>query len=176
MSRRLFCAWVLVCVAALSAAACDSVDLKTAIEVTDVSSGYYDNGLKDGLNHLVPSLTFSVRNVSENHLSSVDMIVMFWAEGQDTEQDEVIVKVIDGAGVDPGASSDPIVVRSKIGYTMAQPRAELFMHRDFVDWTAKLFAKRGGKIVPAGEFKIERRLLLNVPSESGGNPLESTIR
>lgn len=162
-TRRLLCAAGFFAV--MTAAGCSSVDLKTAVEITDVSSGYYDNGINAaGLNHLVPSLTFSIRNASASELTSIDMVVMYWAEGDDTEQDEAVIKVIGGTGLAPGASSDPVVSRSKVGYTLEQPRAELFSHRMFRDWKAKLFIKRGGKIVPAGEYKIERRLLLSAPS------------
>lgn len=165
MTRRRAIFHVAALLAAITVAGCDSVDLKTAVEVTDVSSGYYDNGLApNGFNHLVPSVTFSLRNTSDKELSSVDVVVMYWAAGQDTEQDEALIKVIGGGGLPPGATSDPVVSRSKVGFNLEQPRAELFTHSSFVDWTAKLFLKRGGKIVPAGEYKIERRILLKVPT------------
>lgn len=165
MSHRLTVLRVAVLLAALAVAGCASVDLKTAVQITDVSSGYYDNGLTPaGLNHLVPSLTFTVRNASDQELSSIDVVVMYWAAGDDTEQDEAVIKVIGGGGLAPGASTDPVVTRSKIGYTLEQPRSELFSHRMFRDWTVKLFIKRGGKIVPAGEYPIERRLLLSAPT------------
>lgn len=169
MSRRLIALRAAVLLAAFTVAGCESVDLKTAVQVTDVSSGYYDNGLTPaGLNHLVPSLTFTVRNASDQKLSSIDMVVMFWATGDDTEQDEAVIKVIGGSGLAPGAGTEPVVVRSKIGYTLEQPRSELFSHRMFRDWTAKLFVKRGGKIVPAGEYPIERRVLLATPAGPAG--------
>lgn len=164
MSRRLIVLRVAALLVACTMTSCSSVDLKTAVQITDVSSGYYDNGLTPaGLNHLVPSLTFTVRNASDQELSSIDMVVMFWATGDDTEQDEAVVKVIGGSGLAPGASTEPVVIRSKIGYTLEQPRAELFAHRLFRDWTAKLFVKRGGRIVPAGEYPIERRVRLAAP-------------
>ena len=169
MVRRLIVLRVAALLAALTVAGCSSVDLKTAVQITDVSSGYYDNGLTPaGLNHLVPSLTFTIRNASDQELSSIDMVVMFWATGDDTEQDESVIKVIGGSGLAPGASAEPVVVRSKIGYTLEQPRSELFAHRLFRDWTAKLFVKRGGKIVPAGDYPIERRVLLAAPTGAAG--------
>lgn len=165
MSRRTSFFHVAAVLAVVAAAGCESVDLKTAVQIADVSSGYYDNGLAaNGFNHLVPSVTFSVRNVSDRELSSVDVVVMYWAAGQDAEQDESLMKVIGGSGLPPGATSDPVVSRSKVGFNLEQPRAELFTHPRFVDWTAKLFLKRGGKIVPAGEYKIDRRILLKVPT------------
>lgn len=163
MSRRNVFFQVASTLAVVVAAGCESVDLKTAVQVADVSTGYYDNGVAaNGYNHLVPSVTFSLRNTSDKELSSVDVVVMYWAAGQDAEQDESLMKVIGGSGLPPGATSDPVVSRSKVGFTLEQPRAELFTHDGFVDWTAKLFLKRGGKIVPAGEFKIDRRILLKV--------------
>jgi len=167
MSRQnIFCRAV-VMLAALVVAGCSSFDLKTAVEVTDVSSGYYDNGLNpQGLNHLVPSVTFSIRNLTDRKVSSIDVIVMYWAQGDDSELDEVLLKAVGGSGLTARATSEPIVSRSRVGFTLEQPRAELFNHRAFRDFTAKLFLKRGGKIVPAGEYKIERRLLLADPTGS----------
>ena len=165
MSRQGLFFYAAVFLAVAAAPGCNSVDLKTAVQVVDVSSGYYDNGLTPaGLNHLVPSVTFSARNVSDREVSSVDMVVMYWAAGQDTEQDEALLKVIGGGGLPAGATSEPVVSRSRIGFNLAAARAELFNHSGFRDWSAKLFLKRGGKIVPAGEYKIERRLLLSAPT------------
>jgi hypothetical protein len=165
MSRHASSCFAVVFVAVLATAGCESVDLKTAAQVVDVSTGYYDNGLTPGgLNHMVPSITFSVKNVSDRELSSVDMMVLYWAVGQDTEQDESFVKVIGGSGLPSGATSEPVVSRSRIGFTLEGARSELFTHSKFTDWTAKLFLKRGGKIVPAGEYKIERKLLLAAPT------------
>ena len=67
-----------------------------------------------------------------------------------------------------GATSDPILVRSGVGYTIAQARAELFTNSMFKDFTAKVFAKRGGKIVKLGEFKIDRRIIPH--SATDGRP------
>src|SRR5688572_9377917 len=165
MSRQGASFYAAVLLAVAVAAGCNSVDLKTQVQVVDVSSGYYDNGLTAaGLNHLVPSITFSLRNVSDREVSSIDMVVMYWAQGQDTEQDESLLKVVGGSGLPAGATSEPVVSRSRIGFTLAAPRAELFSHSQFRDWTAKLFLKRGGKIVPAGEHKIEHKLLLSAPT------------
>jgi len=168
MFRHLPAAAGVLALAVSVSAGCSSVDLKTALQITDVSSGYYDAGLtSDGKNKLVPSITFTIRNAdTEAKLSSVDIIALFWQDGADAEQDELVVKAISGAGLPPGGSSEPLVLRASVGYTLEQPRAELFAHSAFRDMTAKLFAKRGGRIVPAGEYKIDRRILLSTPTES----------
>ncbi len=166
MSRRLLLVRAAFCVALAAASSCSEVDLKTAVQIADVSSGYYDAGITpEGTNKLVPSLIFTVRNGADAPLSSIDMVVLFWQTGKDAEMDELVVKVIGGDGLAPGASSEPVVLRASVGYTTAGARAELFGHREFLDITAKLFVKRGGRILPAGEYKIDRKLLLSAPTK-----------
>lgn len=166
MSRRLLLVRAALCVALAAASSCSEIDLKAAVQIADVSSGYYDAGITpEGLNKLVPSLTFTVRNGADTPLSSIDMVVLFWQTGKDAEMDELVVKVIGGKGLAPGASSEQVVLRASVGYTTAGARAELFGHRDFLDITAKLFVKRGGRILPAGEYKIDRKLLLSAPTK-----------
>jgi hypothetical protein len=155
---------------ALGAAGCAQVDLQTVLEVTEFSSGYYDAGVTDvGANKLVPSVTFQLKNISPDPVTSVDLVVFFWGTEYEEpkELDEVIVTVIGSDGLATGATSDPIVVRSKQGFALEQQaRAELFNHRLFRDVTAKLFLKRGGKLVAFGEYTIDRRVLLAPPMES----------
>jgi hypothetical protein len=161
---RLTCALALT----LGASSCAQVDLKTVLEVQELTSGYYDAGVTEGgLNKLVPSVTFRIKNISAEPVRSVDMVIFFWGVQyeQPQELDEVIIKAIGSDGLAPGALSEPIVVRSKQGFSLEQARAELFNHRLFRDTTAKLFMKRGGTIVPFGEFVTERRLLLAAPTD-----------
>jgi len=153
--------------ASVSSACGPEVDLSQALEVTEVFSGYYDNGIKNGANHLVPSLTFRLHNKTTASIRSVELMLGFWAEGADGELDNVLTHGIVGSALPGGASTDPITVRTTVGYTQEGPRAELFSHSMFKDVTAKMFAKHGGKIYPLGEFKIDRRL---IPHVSSGRP------
>ncbi|MBA2259159.1 MAG: hypothetical protein H0W18_09700, partial [Acidobacteria bacterium] len=57
--------------------ACSQVDLKQALQVTDVSTGWYDFGVVDGKNKLVPSITFRLRKPADVRLSSVALNVVF---------------------------------------------------------------------------------------------------
>lgn len=160
---RLSCAALI----ALTASACTQVDLKTTLEIQEMSSGYHDAGLTEaGLNKLVPSLTFRIKNISSESINSVDLMVFFWGveNEQPRELDEVLLNAIGSGGLAPGALTEPIVVRSKQGFSIEQARAELFNHGQFRDTTAKVFMKRSGTIVPFGEFTTERRLLLSAPT------------
>jgi hypothetical protein len=155
---------------ALLTASCDSVDLATAIEIGEIESGYYDAGVTDmGLNKLVPSITLRLKNISEAPVTSVDMVLYFRSQATEvhpeSELDEIIVTAIGSDGLAPAAMTEPLVVRSKQGYTLEQARAELFVHRDFRDVTVRMFLKRAGKLVPIGDHQIERRLLLATPTD-----------
>jgi hypothetical protein len=140
------------------------INLREALTVTDVFSGWYDNGVKDGKNHLVPSITFRLKNNTSEPLSSVQLTMDFWLEGADGPLDSSLVRGIGTEAVAPGSSTEPITVRSGTGYTLEGPRADFFTHSLFKDATVKIFAKRSGRIAPLGEFKIDRRLLPHVPS------------
>ena len=146
------------------AAACGpQVDL-AQLEVTEITSGYYDwgvvpDGTEKGLNKLVPSISFRLKNNNAAPIDHVALTVSFWQNGADGELDSKEVSGIGGDRVPPGAASDVVLVRSGTGYTTADARANIFTNSSFKDFTAKLFAKRGGRIVPIGEFAIDRQII-----------------
>jgi hypothetical protein len=155
--------------AGAGATACTTVDLTKALQVTDVQGGWYDNGLKEGKNHLVPQITFRLKNVSSEPITSVQVNVSFWKDGEDGMTDEVIIQAISSEPLPAGASTEPIKARSPVGYTQdpGSVRADLFIHSLFKDMTARIFAKRGGAIFKLGEFKIERKI---IPTEQRDAP------
>ena len=141
-------------------AACRNVDLREAITIADVSTGWYDNGVRPGgWTHFVPSVTLRIRNDSTVPLSNVQLMASFWRVGEDGEFDSVLLTAIGDDGLAPSAQTEPVVVRGTVGYNLEGPRAELFTRSPFKDVTVKLFAKRGGRIVPKGEYPIERKIL-----------------
>jgi hypothetical protein len=145
------------------------IDL-TKLSVTDTFTGYYDNGVKDGKNHLVPSISFRLQNDGTVPANQVQLTVAFWRAGDDGELDSREVLGIGSEPIPPGAASpEPILVRSGVGYTQEGPRAELFAHSLFKDFTVKILAKRDGKIVPIADIKVDRRLIPRV-SEVAGRP------
>jgi hypothetical protein len=145
-------------VSVASASCGRSVDL-SALEITDTFTGWYDNGIKDGKNHLVPSVSFRLKNNGQGPADHVQLTVSFWLKGDDGDYDSREVTGIGGDAIAPGGSSEPILVRAAYGYTLEQPRAELFAHSQFRDATARVIAKRDGRLVRIGEVAIDRRLI-----------------
>jgi hypothetical protein len=148
-----------VCVACCGLAACSPpVDLKQAVEVADVSSGWFDAGIVEGKNKLVPSISFRLKKKADVSLASVSLNVVFRQVGSDEHFDEVYVQSVDFNG----DGTAPITVRAKIGYTGDPPqsRAEMLKNIYFKDMEAQIFAKAGSaQWVPLHSLKITRQLL-----------------
>jgi hypothetical protein len=167
MTRR-FLAALATFVCLTGAASCGPrVELAKALAVTDVLTGYYDVGVVDGLNKLVPSITFRLRNTSADPISGVQLTVAYWEVGADGENESLLVRGIGGTALEPGASTEPITVRATKGYTTEGARADIFTHSMYRGFIAKVFAKQGGRIVPLGEFKTDPRLIPAAPPEAG---------
>ena len=151
---------LLACLWLLAGACGPQPDLKAHLKIEPVLTGYYDDGvIANGENRLLPSMTFRFRNDGEIPISNVSLIVSFWLVGADGEKESKQIRGIGSEPLAPGATSEPITVRSSFGYTSPYPRAEFFTHSRFVDFYLKAFAKRRGTSIPIGEFPIDRRLL-----------------
>jgi hypothetical protein len=154
--------------AAFAAAAClmvasacgPRVDLAQGLEVADVLTGYHDAGLKEGWNYLKPSISFRLRNLTDQEIGPVQVTVSFWKEGDDGEWDSVIMQGIRAEGLAPHATSDSLLARANIGYRLEGARADFFSHSQFLDVTAKIFGRgAGGHIYALGEFKLDRVII-----------------
>jgi hypothetical protein len=147
---------------ALLASGCDKpVDLTQALQVQDVSTGWWDAGVENGQNKLVPSVTFTVKNVSDQSLKVLQVNVLFRrVTEKDTEWGSGLVTIAGSEGLAPGATSQPFTVTSKLGYTGTEPRQQMLANSHFVDATAQLFAKYGStQWTRIDEHPVARTLL-----------------
>ncbi len=137
-----------------------TVDLSQGLQVVDITSGWIDFGVVGGQNKLVPSITFKVKNVSEQTLKVLQVNVVFRRLGDPTDWGAGFRRVTGTEGLAPGASSDAITIDSPLGYTGADARADMLKHAQFVDARADVAAKYGSTQLKAiGEFPITRQLL-----------------
>jgi hypothetical protein len=152
---------VFIAFLAVTAACGPGFSLEKDLEITDLSTGWYDDGIDPATtwNHMVPSVTFRLKNNGTRGVSGVQLTLAFWVDGDDGEKDSKLVRGVGDETLAPCASTEPIVVRGGFGYNVEGARADIFDRSAFRDWTVKVFAKRGGAIVPKGEFKIERRVI-----------------
>ena len=142
------------------AAGCGSTGNVQDLELQDMSSGYFDEGVVNGENKIVPSITFKLRNKGTAPVSTVQTNAIFQADGTDGPMDEVLTRAIGTDGLTPPQSTNGITVRSKVGYTSQQPRAEMLQNSAFRDVRVRILVKSGsGSWTPLGELVIERRIL-----------------
>jgi len=163
-----------------------SLDARTALAVADVTTGWLDVGLDElGRNKLVPTISFRLRNVSDERIRTLQLNGVFrrcqpapagggapssdvvpagpaagTCAGEDQEWGNAFVRAVGRDGLDPGAAAGPFTMESGLGYTGEQPRLEMLRHRDFVDVKVEIFVKhRADPWTRLSEHPIDRQLL-----------------
>lgn len=147
--------------AALVAGGCRAREVEKDLRLTDVETGWYDAGIVDGQNKLVPSVTFRIQNVSQEAIDGVQINAIFRRVDEQEAWGDRLVRGIGDEGLEPGTTGQPLVVRSERGYTGTEARAQMLKNSHFVDATVELFGKHGSRTwVKMGEFPIDRELIV----------------
>jgi len=139
-----------------------SVDAVAALEPLDVVTGWYDDGIiEGGKNKLVPSVTMKLRNKSGKPLKSIQINAIFRRVGEQEMWGEYFGwAVTRQVPLAPGAQTEPLVMRSTLGYTGEQPRMQMLQNKEFVDAKVEIYLKQGSKVLAKlAEYPIQRQLL-----------------
>ena len=154
---------VLVAVLALFSSNCgSSVEAVAALEPVDVVTGWFDDGIVEGQkNKLVPSVTLKLRNKSDESLKSIQINAIFRRVGEQEMWGEYFGWAIPrNPELAAGAETQPLVMRSALGYTGEQPRMQMLQNKEFVDAKVEIFLKQGSKVwAKLAEYPIQRQLL-----------------
>jgi hypothetical protein len=152
---------LIVCVAVgLLAAGCGSREVEKDLAITDIHTGWYDAGVVDGQNKLVPSITLRLQNVSAEPIARVQINAVFRRVGEAEEWDAHFVRGIGPDGLAPGAKGSQLVLRSERGYTGSESRLTMLQNKQFVDARVEIFGKHGSRNwVKIGDYTIDRQLL-----------------
>jgi len=159
MLKRVF---ICAAAAALVAGCARSRDVQKDLKIVDVRTGWYDMGLVQGQNKLVPSISLKIENVSPEDIANVQVNAIFNRVGEEKAWGEHFVRAVDANGLKAGSTGGEIVLRSGLGYTGDEPRAKMLKNSQFVDARVQIFGKHGSRTwAKMGEFPIERKLLTN---------------
>ena len=153
---------VLLLLASVSVAGCGpTVDLKKGLQVTILDSGWFDAGIVNGQNKLVPSFTFTLKNVSDQKLVTIQVNALFRRVNENEEWGSGFKTVVGSDGLPSGSTTPPITVRSQLGYTGSdQSRQEMLQNTHFVDAKVELFGKYAStQWVRLGSYPITRQLM-----------------
>jgi hypothetical protein len=159
---RLWLALVVALTAPLPVSGCGSSEPEagTALQVTDVVTGWFDAGIVNGQNKLVPTISFRLKNGADRAISSVDLNSVFRVIGDEEQLGSKYVRGIDRNGLKPGGSVGPFVLRSDLGYTSEAPRLQMLQNSQFKDAQVQVYAKHGSaQWVRLAEITIQRQLL-----------------
>jgi hypothetical protein len=154
---------LLLCVALAAALiACESREVEKVLEVTEVNTGWYDAGIVNGENKIVPSVSFQLRNVSDESIANVQILTVFRRQDEEESWGDRMMRGVGSEGLAAGATGETLVARNTLGYTGSEPRAQMLKNSSFVDAKVDLFARHGSRTwAKIGEFPIERKLLTN---------------
>ena len=146
----------------LASGACGpSVDLTKGLQILDVSTGWYDAGIADGQNKLVPFVSFKLKNVSERKLVTLQVNALFRRLGEKDEWGSGFLTAAGSDGPAPGATTAALSIKSQLGYKGPEPRQEMLRNTKFVDAKVELSAKYGStQWARIGEYPVARQLII----------------
>jgi hypothetical protein len=152
---------LLLALVPFTAACAPNVDLTKGLQVAIVNSGWYDLGIVNGQNKLVPTVTFTLHNVSDQTLGTLQVQALFRRVTENSEWGNGFLTVVGSKGLAPGATTDTITIKSQLGYTGSdQSRQEMLANTHFVDAKVEIFAKYAAtQWVRVGSFPITRQVL-----------------
>jgi hypothetical protein len=128
--------------------------------VGNLTTGWFDQGVVDGKNKLVPSASFTVTNTGTATLSGLQILSVFRFLGDAEELGSSFLVLHGPDALAASATSKALTVRANWGFTSEQPRAQMLMHKLFQDAQVEIFVKYGpAAYVKLTEAKIQRQLL-----------------
>ena len=153
---------VLVCLIGLFSAGCGpDVDLTKALQVEVVSTGWFDAGIINGQNKLVPMISFKLKNLSDQQLPALQVNARFSRGTEPEEWGNGFLPSVGSGGLAPGSTTAALTIKSQLGYTGSdQSRAEMLQNAQFVDAKVELAAKYAGtQWKRLGQYPIMRQLI-----------------
>jgi len=144
-----------------AASACGPpVDLSKALEVSNVVTGWVDAGIVNGQNKLVPAISFTLKNNSNQKLVTLQVNAIFRRVNETEEWGSGFVTAAGPDGLAPGATTGRLILKSQQGYTGTEPRQQMLQNTHFVDAKVELSAKYANKQwTRIGDYPIERKLI-----------------
>lgn len=153
-------AFSLLLVLAALAAGCRSLNIGEAVTATDLTGGWYDDGVVDGRNRLLPSVSFRLEKSTNEEIGPLALNVLFkrLVSGEEQEWEDVYLQRVEFT---EGNRTRLLTVRPANGYTADPPqsRAEMLQHSEFVDVRAIILARQGSTWIELGRLDLPRTLI-----------------
>jgi len=137
-----------------------TVAVEQAVAISLVDSGWYDGGIINGQNKLVPAAQVSVKNTSDQKLILLQINSLFRQVDATEEWGSAFVTAAGSEGLAPGESKT-LLLKSNNGYTgTGETRQEMLKNSHFVDAKVEVFAKYASlQWKKLGEYSVTRQLM-----------------
>jgi len=152
---------ILGLVLAVGTAGCGpEVDVAKALELNVVNSGWCDAGIINGQNKLVPAVTLTIKNNSDQTLGLLQLNSLFRQANATEEWGSAFLTAAGSEGLGPGASKT-LTLKSNNGYTgTGETRQQMLANSHFVDAKVEVFAKYGStQWKKLGVYPVTRQLI-----------------
>ena len=137
-----------------------TLDIDKALATSLVDTGWFDAGIVNGQNKLVPAARVTVKNISNQKLVLLQVNSLFRQLNATEEWGSAFVTAAGSEGLAPGESKT-LLLKSNNGYTgSGETRQEMLHNSHFVDAKVELFAKYASlQWKKTGEYTIMRQLI-----------------
>jgi hypothetical protein len=141
-------------------------DLKASIEVLDYSSSWVSKYYQPWPPRLilVPQISFRIKNIGAKPLTYVNFNAVFQFKGEPENFGDAFMAAIRGRAVEPGQTSDPIVLKGNLGVDGKNVAGI----RDNPSWKSafvRLFAiSKGSQPVLLGVYDVSREIDFKEPA------------
>jgi hypothetical protein len=137
-----------------------AVDVASTVKVGNVVTGWYDAGVVNGENKLVPSVSFTLTNSGATRINALQVLSVFRFVGETEELGSSYVVLRGDEALGPSATSKPISIHATWGFTSPLTRAQLLADHRFQDAHVEIFAKHGAnEYVKLSDMTIKRQLI-----------------
>src|SRR5262249_5704763 len=136
-------AWLVGLPLVVSTACGPTVDLTKSLHILDVSTGWFDAGISEGKNKLVPLISFRLKNDSSQTLGSLQVNACSGRVAESDEWGSGFITAAGSEGLPPGQTTPVLKIQSHLGYTGTDSRQQMLENQAFVDAKVELFAKYG---------------------------------
>ena len=108
---------LLFIIARVSAGCGPAIDVTTGVHVEAVSTGWVSAGRVDGMNKLVPAVSFTLKNVSDQKLPALQVNAVFRRLNEVDGWGDGFRSLAGSDGLAPGAATRPVTIAAQRGYT-----------------------------------------------------------
>jgi hypothetical protein len=137
-----------------------ALEVEKAVSIALEQTGWFDAGMVNGQNKLVPAVRITVKNISDQKLVMLQINSLFRQVNATEEWGSAFLTAAGSEGLAPGESRS-VLLKSNNGYTgSGETRQEMLNNAHFVDAKVEIFTKYASlQWKKMGEYPIERQLL-----------------